>query len=93
MGGRLREGFEGSLMASCGALLAVITNDDRSQMALPGQFHGSKAEQVSGIPMHICLVQWKNCISASCLYSLLEQGKGKHLLLPINCTFSMLFFL
>jgi hypothetical protein len=57
MGGRLREGFEGSLMASCGALLAVITNDDRSQMALPGQFHGSKAEQVSGIPMHICLVQ------------------------------------
>ena len=54
---QLWEGFEGSLMVSCRALLAVMTSNDRSQMALGGQFHCSKAEQVSVIHMHICLVQ------------------------------------
>jgi len=77
---RLRGGFEGSLMVSCRALLAVMTSNDRSQMALGGQFHCSKAEQVSVIHMHICLVQWK-IVSVSCLYSFLEQGKGEHFLL------------
>jgi len=33
-------------MVSCRALLAVMTSNDRSQMALGGQFHCSKAEQV-----------------------------------------------